>query len=250
MFGILARSLLVVVETSLMGVFSNLALFTRPHTAKFAVACGIRYPLNLMYVVGSIIARLGSKRLIYKNLMPLEGKPLVGLGIEKLRQAQRVDEIVVSTKSELIARVALDFGASVLLRPPELASDEVPSIPVSRHLVEHHPCDVHVNFNVNFPICQPGVIGRAVELALENGEALSNPYAAWAQTRECLENYGDIRKISAHEHEFEDDRPGRIDIHTLEDLLETYRRKQGDWPEGLPDFARAESVQEEGLFSR
>ena len=31
-----------------------------------------------MYVVGSIIARLGSKRLKDKNLMSIEGKPLVG----------------------------------------------------------------------------------------------------------------------------------------------------------------------------
>lgn len=197
-----------------------------------------------MHVVGSIIARLGSKRLTYKNLMPFEGKPLVGLGIEKLRQAQRVDEIVVSTESELIARVVLDFGAAVLLRPPELAGDDVPSIPVFRHLVARYPCDVHVNFNVNFPTCHPGVIDRAVELALENGEALSNPYAAWAQTRECLDNYGDIRKISAHEHEFEDNRAGEIDIHTLEDLLKTYRQKQGDLPEGLPDFAGAKSVKD------
>lgn len=203
-----------------------------------------------MHVVGSIIARLGSKRLTYKNLMPFDGKPLVGLGIEKLRQARRVDEIVVSTESELIARVALDFGATVLFRPPELAGDEVPSIPVFQHLTEQYPCDVHLNFNVNFPLCQPEVIDRAVELALVNGEALSNPYAAWALTSERLKTYGDHRKISAHSHEFEDERAGGIDIHTLEDLLKTYREKQGDHPDGLPTFSRAKSVQEERDSSR
>lgn len=188
-----------------------------------------------MHVVGSIIARLGSKRLAYKNLLPFAGKPLVGLGVEILRQAKRVDEIVVSTESELIARVALDFGARVLWRPPELAADDVPSVPVFRHIVENFPCDLHVNFNVNFPLCRPEVIDRAVELALRDGEALSRPYAAWAQTAERLAGYGDIYKISAHDHEFEDARAGPVDIHTIEDLLATYRARQGERPAGLPE---------------
>lgn len=196
-----------------------------------------------MHVVGSIIARLGSKRLAFKNLLPFAGKPLVGRGIEILRQAKRVDEIVVSTESELIARVALDFGATVLYRPEELARDETPSVPVFQHIVAHFPCDAHVNFNVNFPMCAPEVIDRAVELALKDGEALSRPYAAWAQTLDCLESYGDPVRISAHNHEFADDRAGPRDIHEMDDLLETYRAKQGVDPVGLPEeFRRADAL--------
>mgnify|MGYP006148983863 CR=1 FL=1 len=203
-----------------------------------------------MKVVGSIIARLGSKRLTYKNLLPFEGKPLVGLGIEILRKAKLVDEIVVSTESELIARVALDFGATVLSRPEALAGDEVPSVPVFQHIVSHYPCDVHVNFNINFPLCDPAVIDRAIELAIENGEALSNPYAAWAQTRHCLDSYGDTVNISALQHEFDDARAGRIDIHTFEDLLENYRLKQSEAPEGLPEAFCFDSIQGRGPQSR
>lgn len=189
-----------------------------------------------MYVVGSIIARLGSKRLAYKNLLPFAGKPLVGLGVEILRRAKLVDEIVVSTESELIARVALDFGARVLRRPVELAGDEVPSIPVFQHIVENHPCDVHVNFNINFPMCDPAVIDRAVELAARDGEALSNPYAVWAQSVERLANYEDPYGIpSAFRSLFVDERAGPLDVHTEADLLETYRAAQGLHPEGLPE---------------
>ena len=189
-----------------------------------------------MHVVGSIIARLGSKRLAYKNLLPFAGKPLVGLGVEILRRARLVDEIVVSTESELIARVALDFGATVLRRPVELAGDEVPSIPVFQHIVENHPCDVHVNFNINFPMCDPAVIDRAVELAARDGEALSNPYAVWAQSVERLASYEDPYGIpSAFRSLFEDERAGRLDVHTEQDLLDTYRASQGAHPEGLPE---------------
>ena len=70
--------------------------------------------------------------------MPFAGKPIWGLGIEKLREAKRVEEIVVATESELIARVALDFGASLLARPVGLASDDMPSIPVFQHLVRNY----------------------------------------------------------------------------------------------------------------
>lgn len=196
-----------------------------------------------MHVVGSIIARLGSKRLTYKNLLPFAGKPLIGWGIEKLRESNTVNEIVVSTESELIARVALDFGATVLERPLELAADDAPSVPVFQHLIHHFPCDVHVNFNINFPLCDPAVVDRAVELAVRDGEALSSPYAAWAQTRACLEGYGDPVKISAHQHEFVDARAGEIDIHTLEDLVQSYRLHQGDCPEGLPRGFQAKSAQ-------
>ena len=77
---------------------------------------------EIMDVVGSIIARLGSKQLAYKNLMPFEGKPLWGLGIEKLRVAERVDEIVVSTEILLadgaLEAVLLGVGEHVTLEMP------------------------------------------------------------------------------------------------------------------------------------
>ncbi len=180
-----------------------------------------------MHVVGSIIARLGSKRLPFKNLMPFAGRPLVGLGIEILRGARLVNEIVVSTESELIARVARDFGATVLRRPEALAADNTPSVPVFQHILERFPCDVHVNFNINLPQCDPAVIDRAVELAAEKGEALSVPYAAWAQTAYRLSNYGDPWAPEKKAFLFEDPRAGALDVHTLDDLLEVYRARQG-----------------------
>jgi CMP-2-keto-3-deoxyoctulosonic acid synthetase len=166
----------------------------------------------------------------FKNLLPFAGKPLVGLGIEILRGARLVDEIVVSTESELIARVARDFGATVLRRPEELAGDKVPSVPVFQHILEHFPCDVHVNFNINLPTCEPAVIDRAIELALERGEALSVPYAAWAQTAGRLRDYGDPWAVLEKAHKFDDARAGTLDVHTLDELLEVYRARQGPVP--------------------
>jgi hypothetical protein len=61
-------------------------------------------------------------------------------------------------------------------------------------------------------------------LAGQTGEALSVPFAVWAQTRERLENYGDPFAITATS--FEDDRISEIDVHHEEDLLKTHRVHQ------------------------
>ena len=180
-----------------------------------------------MMVVGSVIARLGSKRLPYKNLLPFEGVPLVRMGVIKLLETRCVDKVVLSTESELVARQVQDLDVILLRRPDELSGDKVPSVPVFRHIVDCVGCDIHVNYNINFPNCDPLVIERAVEIAAGNarGESLSNPYAVWAQTSECLRNYGDPWKIMAEV--FEDDRVKEPDVHTEADLLESHRSKSG-----------------------
>lgn len=150
---------------------------------------------------------------------------MVGLGIKKLRQAKSVDEIIVSTESELVARIAKDFGAIILRRPKELADDNVPSVPVFQHILKNYPADIHVNFNVNFPMCSPSVIDRTVDIASKKGEALSNPYAVWAQTKDRLENYGDF--FATPQNIFDDEDAGIIDIHTEEDWLKSLRIHQG-----------------------
>ncbi|WP_407679076.1 cytidylyltransferase domain-containing protein, partial [Candidatus Seribacter sulfatis] len=93
-----------------------------------------------MKTVGSVIARLGSKRLTYKNLLPYQGEPLVVRAVRKLLESDSIDQVVLSTDSELIARTCLLEGVEILFRPDQLAGDEVPSIPVFQHIVEHFPC--------------------------------------------------------------------------------------------------------------
>ncbi len=185
--------------------------------------------MGKMKVVGSVIARLGSKRLTYKNLLPYKGTPLVLRAVRFLQSCPMVDEVVLSTDSELIARTCLSSGVKILRRPTELAGDEVASVPVFRHVVEHYPCDLHVNYNCNFPECPTDVVGKAIQIACENGEALSVPYAVWAQTSERIFNYDDPLEITATR--FEDERIHPLDVHQMEDLLEVHRTHQTELPE-------------------
>jgi len=89
-----------------------------------------------MSCVAIIPARGGSKGIPAKNLQPIGGVPLIGWAVRAAVAAESVDAVYVSTDSTAIAKVALEYGATVIMRPAELAGDEVPTLPVVQHAVE------------------------------------------------------------------------------------------------------------------
>ena len=90
-----------------------------------------------MHVLAVIPARGGSKGVPRKNIRPLLGKPLIAYTIEAALQCTLLDDVVVSTDDVEIAEVSCQLGAQVpFLRPPELAQDRAPSLPVVQHCVE------------------------------------------------------------------------------------------------------------------
>jgi N-acylneuraminate cytidylyltransferase len=87
-------------------------------------------------VLGIIPARGGSKGIPGKNLRLLGGKPLLAYTVEAARAAGFFSRLVLSTDSEEIASVGRSLGVEVpFLRPPELARDETPMLPVIQHTV-------------------------------------------------------------------------------------------------------------------
>lgn len=87
-------------------------------------------PVNL----GVVVARGGSKRFPGKNLSLLCERPLIAYSIEAARGSRLLDDFLVSTDDRDIAQAARDAGAPVpFLRPPELATDEIPIWPVALH---------------------------------------------------------------------------------------------------------------------
>lgn len=72
--------------------------------------------------IALIPARGGSKGLPRKNILPLCGKPLIAWSIEQARASQ-VDAVYVTTDDAEIASVSREWGAEVIDRPAELATD-------------------------------------------------------------------------------------------------------------------------------
>jgi len=80
-------------------------------------------------ILAIIPARGGSKGLPGKNIKEIAGLPLIVWTIKNALAADIIDNIVVSTDCEEIAKISIDSGASVpFLRPEELARDSSPSI--------------------------------------------------------------------------------------------------------------------------
>jgi len=70
-----------------------------------------------------IPARGGSKGIPGKNIVPLNGKPLLAYTIEAARASEVSSFIYVSTDCPKIAAVAEKYGAGVIHRPADLAND-------------------------------------------------------------------------------------------------------------------------------
>lgn len=87
-----------------------------------------------MRVLGLIPARGGSKGVPRKNVRPLGGRPLIAWTVMAALDAARLSRVVVSTDDAEIADAARFAGAEVpFLRPPELARDDTPTLPVVQH---------------------------------------------------------------------------------------------------------------------
>lgn len=89
-------------------------------------------------ILGIIPARAGSKGLIDKNIRYLMGKPLIAWSIEAGLLSKYIDELVVSTDSSEIAKIAEENGATVpFIRPLDLASDDASTIAVIEHTLNY-----------------------------------------------------------------------------------------------------------------
>ena len=128
-------------------------------------------------VLAVITARGGSKSVPRKNLRPLGGKPLIVHTIAAALGAGGVlYRVVVSTEDAEIARISREAGAEVpFMRPPELATDDAPSLPVVQHatrFVENQD-GVHLDWVMTLqpttPFRDAADIRNAVELA-ERGD--------------------------------------------------------------------------------
>ena len=89
-----------------------------------------------MRVLGIVTARGGSKGVPKKNIRLLGGRPLIAWTSEAARGSKRLSRTILSTDDDEIASVGREVGLEVpFLRPPELALDTTPTLPVLHHAV-------------------------------------------------------------------------------------------------------------------
>ena len=86
-------------------------------------------------ITAFIPARGGSKGLFGKNIKEFAGKPLIVHSIEYALNCSQIDEVVVSTDDDKIAKIARKAGARIVNRPPELSTDSATTESAIHHFV-------------------------------------------------------------------------------------------------------------------
>ena len=86
-----------------------------------------------------IPARGGSKRIPRKNIKYFLGKPIIAYAIENAINSQLYDEIMVSTDDEVIAEIAISYGAKVPFKRSEKnSSDSATTIDVIKEVIFYY----------------------------------------------------------------------------------------------------------------
>jgi len=118
-----------------------------------------------------IPARGGSKRLPRKNVLDLNGKPLIAWSIEAGLKSKYIDKVVVSSDDKEILNISKQFGAKTIKRPDELASDTATTFDAIKHTIENlEKYDYVVLLQPTSPLRDERNIDEAIEV-LENKNA-------------------------------------------------------------------------------
>ncbi|PZW43071.1 CMP-N-acetylneuraminic acid synthetase [Humitalea rosea] len=91
--------------------------------------------------IAMIPARMGSQRLKQKNLLPLQGVPLLAHAVRKCIAAGVFDEVWVNSEHDTFGEIAVAEGAKFHKRPAELANNVATSEQFVAEFLEKHPCD-------------------------------------------------------------------------------------------------------------
>ncbi len=125
-------------------------------------------------ILAIIPARGGSKELPNKNIRSLLGKPLIAWTIGQAIRSKHIDNLIVSTDSKDIAKIAKKYGARVpFLRPKRLAKDKSLIYDAIMHAVKWFEkrgefFDIVVLLEPTSPLRKDFDIDNAIEFFIKN----------------------------------------------------------------------------------
>ena len=192
-----------------------------------------------------IPARGGSKGLPNKNILPCAGRPLIAWTIKAALESGVMSDVVVSTDSVEIAKVAQEAGASVpFLRPAHLSTDEAGMLDVLNHAWENllneqgQRYQYIVLLQPTSPMRGSAHIRAAVEFYFARRKA---PDDTLASVYPVNRKYGWMMHVP--------DEDGYVRFCLNVDLTNPQRQKLGDYylPNGAIFIARGDSLSK-GLY--
>jgi len=168
--------------------------------------------------VAIVTARAGSKSIVHKNILPVQGQPMVHYPIKAAQAAKRIGEVWVSTDGEGIAEASRAAGAKIIPRPDELGGDSINHGLVIKHAVEYVDARVADVENIvlllgNTVYIDGEIIDQALNLLDERKDldsvmtvweaADDHPYRALQINGDGLiETFGGPRKVSTERQSY------------------------------------------------
>jgi len=125
-------------------------------------------------ILGLIPARGGSKGIANKNIIDLNGQPLIAYSIVAAQNSQLLSKTIVSTDDDKIASVSSKLGLPVpFLRPSDLSQDSSGAIGVIEHAINFYKdnketFDFIVYLQPTSPLRLSSDIDNAIELMINS----------------------------------------------------------------------------------
>lgn len=121
-----------------------------------------------------IPARGGSKRLPRKNILNLNGKALIGWSIESGIKSKYINKVIVTSDDKEIIKISKKFGADIVYRPKELATDRATTFDAIAHTLSiEGNYDYVVLLQATSPLRNEKHINEAIELLeAKNADAI------------------------------------------------------------------------------
>jgi len=165
-----------------------------------------------MDVLAVIPARCGSKGVPNKNIINIDGKPMIEYSIEVALASRLITRTIVSTDSEHYMKIARECGAEApFLRPAEFARDESLDIDVFIHMLswlrdnENYIPDICVHLRPCAPIRNPVIVDDVIKCLIDKpkldsirtiARSSATPYKMWHLSDDMI-----ITPVITHIHE-------------------------------------------------
>lgn len=113
-----------------------------------------------------IPARLGSQRVIKKNLRLINGIPLIAYSIMAAKESGVFSEIYINSEADIFAEIAHDYGIKFYKRPEEHASNKAINDAFAYDFIKSVPGDLLVQLLPTSPLILPVEIRDFVQCAI------------------------------------------------------------------------------------
>tara|TARA_Y100000590_G_scaffold451941_2_gene594206 strand:+ start:1392 stop:2036 length:645 start_codon:yes stop_codon:yes gene_type:complete len=131
-----------------------------------------------MKIVSVILARGGSKGIPNKNIIDINGKPMIFYVIDASLKSH-IHETWVSTDSIDIKKISLEYGAKVLDRPANISKDFSKSEDALIHFADNVDFDIVVFIQPTSPLLLYSDINKGIDLLLNHSNSYDSIFSAY-----------------------------------------------------------------------